>query len=85
MRSLALLSALFVGAALSATEEYTWKNVHTGAGGGFVPNVVFNHGQKGLAFLKTDIGGAYKLNADGVTWTQLLDFADEEHFDWCTY
>ncbi|KAG8888148.1 hypothetical protein FRB98_008257 [Tulasnella sp. 332] len=81
MRSVTLLSALFVGAA-NAASQYTWKNVHTGAGGGFVPNVVFNHGQKGLAFLKTDIGGAYKLNSDGVTWTQLLDFADEEHFDW---
>ncbi|KAG9032851.1 hypothetical protein FRB95_000935 [Tulasnella sp. JGI-2019a] len=82
MRSIALLSALFVGAALDVAAQYTWKNVHTGASGGFVLNVVFNHKQKGLAFLRTDIGGAYKLNADGVTWTQLLDFADENRFDY---
>ncbi|KAG8990048.1 hypothetical protein FRB93_003334 [Tulasnella sp. JGI-2019a] len=75
MYSLGLLFVL-LGTALDVTAQYTWKNVHTGAGGGFIPNVIFNQKQKGLAFLRTDIGGAYKLNTDGITWSPLLDFAD---------
>jgi xyloglucan-specific exo-beta-1,4-glucanase len=37
---------------------------------------VFNSSQKGLAFLRTDIGGAYKLNSDD-SWTPLVDFAND--------
>lgn len=58
MHSVALLSALLLGAALDVAAQYTWKPVHTGAGGGFVPNVIFNQKQKGLTFLRTDIGEA---------------------------
>ena len=52
------------------------ENVHTGGGGGFTPGIVFNNGHKGVAFLRTDIGGLYKLNADD-TWTPLTDFAND--------
>lgn len=45
-------------------------------GGGFVPNIVFNPSQKGLAYARTDIGGAYRLNSDD-TWTALTDFAND--------
>jgi hypothetical protein len=34
--------------ALATAETYTWKNVNTGAGGGWVGNVVFNPSKKGL-------------------------------------
>ena len=52
------------------------KNVHTGGGGGFTPGIVFNTGHKGVAYLRTDIGGLYKLNADD-TWSPLTDFAND--------
>lgn len=48
---------------------------------GFVPSIVFNPSQKGLAFARTDIGGAYKLNADD-SWTPLLDFADDARWNY---
>jgi hypothetical protein len=44
-------------------------------GGGFVPGIVFNPSVKGLAYARTDIGGAYRLNSDD-TWTPLTDFAN---------
>lgn len=49
---------------------------HHEGGGGFVPNIVFNPSQKGLAYARTDIGGAYKLNSDD-SWTPLVDFAND--------
>lgn len=68
-----LASAPGVNAAPSS-QCYNWKNVRIGGGGGFVPSIVFNPGEKGVAYARTDIGGAYKLNSDD-TWTPLTDFA----------
>ena len=68
--------------ALAATSQaYTWKNVKIGGGGGFVPGIVFNTAQKGLAYARTDIGGAYKLNADD-TWSPLLDFVGNANWNY---
>ncbi|KAF9535842.1 Oligoxyloglucan reducing end-specific cellobiohydrolase [Crepidotus variabilis] len=68
--------ALLIAVILPLAHAYTWKNVKIGGGGGFVPGIVFNTKQKGLAFARTDIGGAYKLNADD-SWSPLLDFAND--------
>ena len=46
-----------------------------------MPGIVFNPSQKGLAFARTDIGGVYRLNADD-SWTPLVDFADNDHWDY---
>ncbi|KAF5377695.1 hypothetical protein D9615_005239 [Tricholomella constricta] len=81
------LLAVLTAAALSpfayavSSQTYTWKNVKIGGGGGFVPGIVFNPTEKGLAYARTDIGGAYKLNADN-SWTPLLDFADDARWNY---
>ncbi|EIN03833.1 CEL6 protein [Punctularia strigosozonata HHB-11173 SS5] len=59
--------------------SYTWKNVKIGGGGGFVPNIVFNTEEKGLAYARTDIGGVYRLNPDD-SWTPLTDFANDTYW-----
>ncbi|KAK7049315.1 hypothetical protein VNI00_005916 [Paramarasmius palmivorus] len=56
------------------SQAYKWKNVKIGGGGGFVPNIIFNPSKKGVAYARTDIGGAYRLNSDD-SWTPLLDWA----------
>ncbi|KDR85177.1 hypothetical protein GALMADRAFT_218258 [Galerina marginata CBS 339.88] len=86
MAKLQILTAIVGGALLSvvdaiSTQKYTWKNVKIGGGGGFIPGIVFNPTQKGLAFARTDIGGAYRLNADD-SWTPLLDFADNSRWNY---
>ncbi|KAI0321694.1 hypothetical protein OF83DRAFT_1161676 [Amylostereum chailletii] len=74
---LALTSASLPPLALAVSlQTYKWSNVKIGGGGGFVPNIVFNPSEKGLAYARTDIGGAYKLNSDD-SWTPLLDFAND--------
>ncbi|KAF9015345.1 hypothetical protein BDQ17DRAFT_1386098 [Cyathus striatus] len=64
-----------------SSQSYTWKNVKIGGGGGFVPGIIFNPTEKGLAYARTDIGGAYKLNSDD-TWTPLLDFVDDARWNY---
>ncbi|KAJ7597257.1 hypothetical protein C8J56DRAFT_919622 [Mycena floridula] len=64
-----------------APQTYTWNNVKIGGGGGFVPGIIFNPNEKGLAYARTDIGGAYRLNADD-SWTPLLDFADDARWNY---
>ncbi|EAW13711.1 putative endoglucanase [Aspergillus clavatus NRRL 1] len=78
-----LAAGLLVEAAYAAaSQQYTWKSVMTGGGGGFVPGIVFNPSEKGLAYARTDIGGAYRLNADD-SWTPLQDYAaNSDWHDW---
>ncbi|KAG8940635.1 hypothetical protein FRC03_005227, partial [Tulasnella sp. 419] len=59
----------------------TWKSVHVGGGGGFVPGIVFSEAQQGVAFARTDIGGLYRLNSDD-SWTPLTDWVDNDHWNY---
>ena len=63
----------------AAAEAYTWKNVRID-GGGFVPSIVFNPGERNLIYARTDIGGAYRWNEGEQGWTPLLDWVGQS--DW---
>ncbi len=60
---------------------YTWDNVYTGAGGGYIPNIIFNPSQQNLVYARTDIGGAYKWNSTTGLWTPLMDFTTFANWD----
>lgn len=79
-KTLVLVASLatipFLSSAAIAQQSYKWANVKIGGGGGFIPGIVFNPSEKGLVYVRTDIGGAYRKNADD-TWTPLLDFVDD--------
>ncbi|MFZ6029201.1 MAG: cellulose binding domain-containing protein [Chloroflexota bacterium] len=66
--------------AQAAVQAYTWKNVVTGGGGGYIPGIIFNTGQANLIYARTDMGGAYRWNQGSKTWTQLLSWVP--HDDW---
>jgi hypothetical protein len=55
------------------TAAYTWRNVPI-VGGGFVDGLVFSPAQRGLAYARTDIGGAYRWDATAARWVPLMDF-----------
>src|SRR5258708_3004249 len=83
---IALSALLFVHpgatprAALAASQAYTFHNVVTGGGGGYVPNVIFNTKQANLIYARTDIGGAYRWSAATSSWVPPLDFTSPA--DW---
>jgi hypothetical protein len=53
---------------------YTWSNVYTGGGGGYIPNIIFNPSQQNLIYARTDIGGAYRWNPTTSLWVPLMDW-----------
>lgn len=55
--------------ATAANAAYSWNSVQIW-GGGYVPGVTFT--ASGDAYLRTDVGGAYKLNSDD-SWAPLND------------
>lgn len=68
----AAVSAASVGGASTSTVPYTWRSVTVG-GGGFAPGIVFSPIERGLAYLRTDMGGAYRWDAQAHRWSPLQD------------
>lgn len=52
--------------------RYNWQNVVIG-GGGFSPGIVFSTAEKNLAYLRTDVGGAYRWDGKLQRWIPLQD------------
>ncbi|GAB3169568.1 cellulose binding domain-containing protein [Myceligenerans halotolerans] len=52
--------------------DYEWGNVEI-VGGGFVPGIVYSEAEQGLAYVRTDVGGAYRRDPGTSRWIPLLD------------
>ncbi|MFD5951592.1 1,4-beta-glucanase [Streptomyces collinus] len=63
-------------AATPAQSNYRWRNAVQG-GTGFISGVLFHPSVKGLAYLRTDIGGAYRWDDRRDRWVPLTD-----HIGW---
>ena len=57
--------------------RYTWDSVAIG-GGGFVTAIVPSRSEPGIAYARTDVGGAYLWRAKDGRWTPLLDWVGED-------
>ncbi|AZP20751.1 1,4-beta-glucanase [Streptomyces aquilus] len=62
--------------AAEGVTTYRWRNVVQG-GTGFVTGVLFHPSVRGLAYARTDIGGAYRWDDSAGRWTPLID-----HLGW---
>ncbi|MBW4329644.1 hypothetical protein KY084_01985 [Stakelama sp. CBK3Z-3] len=67
-----LLTANAVTARGQSAIPYIWHNVRVG-GGGFAPGIVFSRAERGLAYLRTDMGGAYRWDHRAGRWIPLED------------
>lgn len=82
MKRMLLLVPWFISLAVPAlaqahtepapAQRYQWKNVALGAGG-FAPNIIFSRAEKDLAYLRTDMGGAYRWDGKRQRWMPLQD------------
>ncbi|MGW2571195.1 1,4-beta-glucanase [Streptomyces sp. NPDC001537] len=71
--------ALAAAPAATATPAYRWRNAVIG-GTGFVTGVLFHPSVRGLAYARTDIGGAYRWEDKAARWTPLTDHLGAD--DW---
>lgn len=72
-----LLGTLFVQNAVG--QAYKWSNVEIVAGG-YIPGIVYHPSAKDVAYLRSDMGGAYRLNGTTRRWEPISDMWGEN--DW---
>jgi hypothetical protein len=60
--------------------RYDWRSVPFGAGG-FVDGFLFHPRERGLLYLRTDIGGAYRFDEASQSWVPLLDHLSKADAD----
>jgi photosystem II stability/assembly factor-like uncharacterized protein len=74
--TLAAVGALALAAPALAgppvVQPYAWNTVEV-LGGGFVSGVVYHPTEKGLVYVRTDIGGSYRLDRATGRWVALND------------
>jgi photosystem II stability/assembly factor-like uncharacterized protein len=73
---MALALALPAGRAGAQQAPYVWDSVVIG-GGGFVTAVVPSRAAPGVAYARTDVGGAYRWDPRRKRWSPLLDWVAE--------
>jgi xyloglucan-specific exo-beta-1,4-glucanase len=69
---LAVLAAIGLLAQSAPAGDYVWRNAKIG-GGGYMPNIVFSPAERGLAYLRSDMGGAYRWDEAAKAWIPLQD------------
>jgi photosystem II stability/assembly factor-like uncharacterized protein len=70
---------LATASARAAQQTYLWRSVKVGAGG-FVPGIVFSQVEKGLVYLRSDMGGCYRWDDSQKQWIPLQDQMSESTY-----
>lgn len=65
----------------SGPPSYSWSNVRIVAGG-YVTGLYFSPTEKGLMYVRTDVGGAYRRGPNDKQWVPLLDFISRADNNW---
>ncbi len=71
------LQRLMAGGDSSGGGSYAWDNVAIG-GSGFVSGIITSKTEKGLIYVRTDVGGAYRWDVGGKRWIPLLDWVSDQ-------
>lgn len=60
---------------------YTWGHANTSGGGGYIPAIIFNQGEKDLIYTRTDMGGAYRWDPETNSWIGLSDWVGADNWN----
>lgn len=77
--SVCLILSVLLPAAVRAGEPYTWQPVVI-KGGGYIPGVYIHPANAKVVYLRTDMGGAYRLDPEANTWIPLLDWVGADDY-----
>ena len=72
----AMLAAGLLCASHSYAENYHFDSVAIG-GGGFVSGIVPSKSERGLVYVRTDVGGAYRWDVQQARWVSMMDWVSD--------
>ena len=78
-RIVSLIAAALLSNAIAVqagAENYKWDQVAMG-GGGYVTGVVPSKTERGLVYVRTDVGGAYRWDQSRSRWVSMMDWVSE--------
>lgn len=75
--------AIMIYAAMSAAQVgYHWENVAI-VGGGFTPGIITCPTAKDVVYLRTDMGGPYRLDSKTHRWVPIADWLERKDWNLC--
>ncbi|MDE6320105.1 MAG: endoglucanase, partial [Lachnospiraceae bacterium] len=60
------------------TKQYSYRNLPI-PGGGYVTGFIYHLKKKDVLYIRTDIGGVYRFDADSQRWISLIDHVTMEN------
>jgi hypothetical protein len=75
-KTILALAASWLVAQGAGAETYRWDTVAMG-GAGFVSGVVASKSERGVVFVRTDVGGAYRYDARNERWVGMNDWLSD--------
>lgn len=76
---LSLICAILLVATPALAEPYAWR-LATIKGGGYITGLYFHPRNAGVLYMRTDMGGAYRLDPTSHRWVPLLDWAGAQDY-----
>ncbi|MCU0417418.1 MAG: T9SS type A sorting domain-containing protein [Cytophagaceae bacterium] len=71
-KSYFILFFILIISLITQAQTYQWSNVEIVAGG-FVTGIIYHPSAPGVAYMRTDMGGAYRFNAAAQAWEPITD------------
>ncbi len=72
------LFPVFTVHAAGKPASYRWGTLHIG-GGGYVTGIAIHPSDRNIMYIRTDVGGAYRWDKEGMQWQQMLNWVGPDN------